>query len=381
VAEGVLENPAYARAIFSVSDTGVLAYGALGSLNNPSRLFWLDRTGKKVGTVGDPALHSAPRLSPDGKKLAVAIGDPSRATTDIWIYDLGSGRRTRLTFDPSFNSQPVWSPDGSQIVFFTTRGNGFPELYRKASNGVGAEEPLLESHTQERPDDWSPDGKFIIFEPNATLNSLWLVPLSGNRKPAVFLAGESGTYPTEARFSPNGKWLAYVLYGSGNREIYITPFPGKTGKWQVSVAGGRYPRWRADGKELFFLTKNDTILTAVDVDLSGSAPRHSTFSKNRHGRFQESNLFQELFEEIVARCVEAGLVRGKHMSVDGSFIQANADRDSCWRSRSDTASEGTPALFLYEDRDRINAHDDRRNEHEPMMRHEVPRGRHQGRAC
>ena len=276
VAEGVLENPAYARAIFSVSDTGVLAYGALGNLNNPSRLLWLDRTGKKVGTVGEPALHSAPRLSPDGKKVAVAIGDASRGTTDIWIYDLGNGGRTRLTFDPSFNSQPVWSPDGNQIVFFTTRGNGFPELYRKASNGVGAEEPLMDTHSQERPDDWSPDGKFIIFEPNASLNSLWLVPLSGSRKPTVFLGGESGTYPTEARFSPNGKWLAYVEYGSGNREVYITPFPGKTGKWQVSVAGGRYPRWRADGKELFFLAKNDTILTAIDVDLSGSAPRTST---------------------------------------------------------------------------------------------------------
>ena len=137
VAEGVLENPPYARAVFSVSDAGVLAYGSVGSLNNPSRLLWLDRTGKKIGTVGEPALLSAPRLSPDGKKVAVAIGDVGRGTTDIWIYDLGSGGRTRLTFDPSFNSQPVWSPDGSQIVFFTTRGNGFPELYRKASNGVG----------------------------------------------------------------------------------------------------------------------------------------------------------------------------------------------------------------------------------------------------
>jgi hypothetical protein len=100
--------------------------------------------------------------------------------------------------------------------------------------------------------------------------------LCRERKPFEFLGGESGTYPTEARFSPNGEWLAYVEYGSGKREVYITPFPGKNGKWQVSVAGGRYPRWWGDGKELYFLAQNDTTLVAVDVDLSGNVPRIGT---------------------------------------------------------------------------------------------------------
>ena len=275
-AEGVLENPPYSRAIVSASDDGVLAFGGTGSRSEPSRLRWLDRTGKQVGTVGDPAMYSAPRLSPDGKRLAVTIGDPARGTTDIWIYNLGSGSKTRLTFDPSVNSQPVWSPDGSQIVFFSTRTTSFPQLFLKASNGAGSEELLLDSHMQDRPDDWSPDGKFIMYEPNTSVNALWVLSLSGDRKPSVFLSGESGTWPTEARFSPDGKWIVYVEYGSGKREVYITPFPSKAGKWQVSSTGGRYPRWRADGKELFFLANNDTTVMAVDVDLSGSAPRIDT---------------------------------------------------------------------------------------------------------
>ena len=275
VADGVLENTPYSRAIVSVSDNGVLAYGAM-SRAEPSRLRWLDRTGKQVGMVGDAAMYTAPRLSPNGKKLAVTISDFARGTTDIWIYDLGNGGKTRLTFDPSLNTQPVWSPDGSQIVFFSNRKDSFPKLYRKASNGAGSDELLLDMQTQDRPDDWSPDGKFLVYEPNTSVNALWLLPLTGEHKPSVFLSGESGTYPTEARFSPDGKWLAYVEYGSGKRDVYITSFPGKTGKWQVSAAGGRYPRWRGDGKELFFLAKNDTTLMAVDVDLSGSAPRTGT---------------------------------------------------------------------------------------------------------
>ena len=272
VADDVLENVPYSRTIVSTSDIGSLAYGGAGSRTER----WLDRTGKQVGTVGDLATYTAPRLSPDGKKLAVAIGDTARGTSDIWIYDLTGGSKTRLTFDPTINSQPVWSPDGREIVFFSNRLTSFPQLYRKASNGTGSEELLLDSGMQDRPDDWSPDGKFLIYEPNSSVNALWLLPLSGERKPSVFLSGESGAFPTEARFSPDGKWLAYVEYGSGKRDVYITPFPSKAGKWQVSVGGGRYPRWRGDGKELFFLAKNDTTLMAADVDLNGSAPRTAT---------------------------------------------------------------------------------------------------------
>ena len=276
VADGVLENLPYARAIVSVSDNGILAYGSAGSVVEPSRLRWLDRSGKQLAMVGDPALYSSPRLSPDGKRLAVTIGDPGRGATDIWIYDLQGGGRIRFTFDPSMNSQSVWSPDGSHIAFFSTRNNSFPQLYMKPSNGAGSEERLLVSKTQDRTDDWSPDGKFIIYEPNQSVNSLWLLPLSGDRKPVVFIGAETSVFPREARFSPNGKWVAYVEYDSGRRDVYITPFPDRNGKWQISPAGGEYPRWRGDGKELFFLGNNATTVMAVDVDLTGSAPRIGT---------------------------------------------------------------------------------------------------------
>ena len=274
--DGALENPLYSRSIVSVSTNRILVYGGAGSRAEPSRLLWLDRGGKQVGEVGEPggsATYTAPRLSPDGKKLAVTLGDPARGATDIWIYDLASGTRTRLTFDPAGSNQAIWSPDGSEIVFFSNRLTSFPQMYRKASNGVGKDELLLNSHGQDRPDDWSPDGKYIMYEPNSSVNTLWLLPLFGERKPLVLIGGEAGNFPAQGKFSPDGKWLAHAEYGQGRLELYLTPFPSTTGKWQVSAGGGQYPRWRGDGKELFFLAQNDTVLMAVDVDLNGSAPR------------------------------------------------------------------------------------------------------------
>jgi Tol biopolymer transport system component len=230
IGQGILVNAPYSRAILSVSDNGVLAYGGVPGEAELSRLRWLDRTGKQLSTVGDPGTYANPRLSPEGTKLAVVIGDASRAATDIWIYDLRHGGRTRLTFDSSLNYSPVWSPDGSQIVYWSTRKNGFPQLYRKAANGEGSDELLLASNTTDQPDDWSPDGQFILYEPNPTVAELWLLPVFGDRKPAVFLSGEGGTLPGEGTFSHDGKWLAFTEYSRGKREVYITSFPGKTGK-------------------------------------------------------------------------------------------------------------------------------------------------------
>jgi len=273
IAQNVLVNAPYGRAILSASDNGVLAYAGAPSAAEPSQLRWLDRTGKQIGAVGDPGLYANPRLSPDGTKLAVAIADASRAAVDIWIYDLQNGGKTRLTFDTSLNFLPIWSPDGGQVVFDSNRSKGFPQLYRKAANGEGSDELPLASNTTDLPDDWSPDGRLILYEPNPTVAELWLLPISGERKPAVFLSGEGGTLPGEGTFSHDGKWLAFTEYSAGKREVYITSFPGKTGKWQVSVAGGHYPRWRGDGKELFFLRADNATVMSVDLDLKNSVPR------------------------------------------------------------------------------------------------------------
>ena len=276
IGQGVLVNEPYSRSVLSASDNGVLAYGGAGAVE-PSRLRWLDRTGKQIGTVGDPGAYSNPRLSPDGTKLAVAVGDISRAATDIWIYDLARGGRARLTFDASLNYEPIWSPDGSQIVFSSARRGGFPQLFRKAASGEGSEELLLDSpNTTDRPDDWSPDGRFIVYEPNPSVGSLWLLPLFGERKPSVFLSGDAGTFPGEGTFSHDGKWLAFTEYTAGKREVYITSFPAKTGKWQVSVGGGHYPQWRGNEKELLFLGQDNSTVMNVDLDLKGPVPRIGT---------------------------------------------------------------------------------------------------------
>ncbi len=276
IGQGVLVNEPYSRATLSVSDNGILAYGGGGNAIEPSRLRWLDRSGKEIGTVGEPDTYSNPRLSPDGTKLAVAVGDFSRGATDIWIFDLVHRGKTRLTFEPVLNYQPVWSPDSSQIIFASNRKGGFSQLYRKAANGEGGDEPLMDSNTTDRPDDCSPDGRFIMYEPNMSLASLWLLPLSGERKPAVFLGGEAGTLPGEGAFSRDGKWLAFAEYSTGKREVYITPFPAKTGKWQVSTVGGHYPRWRRDGKELFFLGPDNGTVMSVDLDTTGAVPHIGT---------------------------------------------------------------------------------------------------------
>ena len=211
--------------------------------------------------------------SVSGSRPALAIADESRGATDIWICDLLHGGKTRLTFDSSLNYSPIWSPDGGQVVFNSTRKNGFPQLYRKAANGEGSDELLLASNTTDFPDDWSRDGRFILYEPNPTVAELWLLPISGDRKPAVFLSGEGGTLPGEGTFSHDGKWLAFSEYSAGKREVYITSYPGKTGKWQVSAGGGHYPRWRGDGSELFFLGGDNATMMAVDLDLKNAVPR------------------------------------------------------------------------------------------------------------
>ena len=272
VAQSVLVNAPYCRIVVAVSENGLLAYAGAGQ-PEPSQLRWLDRTGKQIGAVDAAGMYSNPNLSPDGKKLAVVIPDPARAASDIWIYDLAHGRKNRLTFDASLNYSPIWSGDGRYIIFSSTRKNGFPQLFRKAADGAGADESLLDSNTTDRPDDSSPDGRFILYEPNPAAASLWLLPTSGERKPEVFLGGDTGIFPGEGTFSRDGKWLAFTEYTGGKREVYVTPFPGKTGKWQVSSGGGHYPRWRGDGNELFFLGADNTTMMAVDLDLKNAIPR------------------------------------------------------------------------------------------------------------
>ena len=182
--------------------------------------------------------------------------------------DLARNIASRFTFDPADDTLPLWSPDGTRLFFSSSR-EGVQQLYQALSDRPGSEELLLRSGAWKAPDDVSSDGRFLIYETidPKTLIDLWLLPLSGDRTPEPFVATPFDEYG--AQFSPDGRWVAYVSNESGRGEISVQAFPGPGGKWQVSSGGGTMPRWRKDGRELFFLGA-DGQLMAAEVRLSPS---------------------------------------------------------------------------------------------------------------
>ncbi len=181
----------------------------------------------------------------------------------MWLVDLARGASSRFTFDPAADFNPVWSPDSTRIVFSSTR-LGLPDLYLKASSGAGNEELLLKSGGAKSANDWSSDGRFILYEElnPKTDNDLWVLPLFGDKTPVPFL--QTNFSEAQAKFSPDGKWIAYFSNESGTGQVYVQNFPATGGKWMVSTNGGTSPRWRQDGKELFYIAP-DRKLMAVDV--------------------------------------------------------------------------------------------------------------------
>ena len=248
---------------FSVSETGVLVYYG-GSDFNKADLVWVDRQGKPLGTVAKAADYGYIRLSRDDKRLAIALRDPS-TRWDLWIHDLSHEGQTRFTFDSGNEIFPIWSPDGSRIAFSSNR-DGHVNMYEKPSNGSGNEEQLLISNDAEFCNDWSTDGQFIAFHKLTpqTRSDIWIVPMSGDRKPFAYLETPFGE--REARFSPNGRWIAYVSDETGPREVYVQSFPIGRGKWQISRGGGGPPKWRGDGKEIFFVSGDKLMSVEVKTD-------------------------------------------------------------------------------------------------------------------
>jgi eukaryotic-like serine/threonine-protein kinase len=233
------------RGAFSVSPDGVIVYISQAE-DVLQRLTWIDRQGREIGTVGEPALYFGPRLSPDGRRIAVARLDRRTRLGDIYVVN-ESGGSERLTFDPANDLQPVWSPDGAFIIWGSQR-NGKSQLLRKRADGAGAEVLLHESEHPLAPDDVSPDGRIVVFREShpVTKNDLWTVPLDGS-EPARPLLNTDADEP-RARFSPDGRLIGYI---SDNR-AYVQPFPEMSSKWQVSADRGNVPQWRRDGRELYF---------------------------------------------------------------------------------------------------------------------------------
>ena len=265
IAEHVYFESFTSKTSFSVSNNGSLVYQT-GTGSAGVRLIWFDRNGKQIEAINQPSVYNDLRLSPDGKRIAISQLDAKNKNTDIWLYEISRSVWTRFTFDPAVERWPIWSPDGNTIVFYSAR-KGRSDLYQRAASGAGSEELLLESNLIKNPSDWSRDGKFIAYHADdpKTRNDIWILPLSpkgasGDRKTFVFLQTEF--HEMRATFSPDGRWIAYQSNESGREEVYVRPFPGPGGKWQISTNGGTRARWRRDGKELFYLGYDDRIMAA-----------------------------------------------------------------------------------------------------------------------
>ncbi len=230
-----------------------------------SRLVWFDRSGKELGQVGGPEEFVNVALSPDGKSVAVNKTDQTNQNIDIWIYALQGNRLRRLTFDPAINSQPIWSPDGSHIVFSSSRKQAF-DLYLKPSDGSQDEKDIESTTLDKYPQDWSRDGKYILYIRDTELWTLSYPDLVS--KP--FLTGPSAH--RGGQFSPDGKWVAYASNETGKWEVYVTSFPDAKGKWQVSNTGGLQPRWRGDGRELFYFSPDGKLMAVPINTISGFDP-------------------------------------------------------------------------------------------------------------
>ncbi len=250
---------------FSGSDNGVLVYRN-GSQEQHLQLTWFDRQGKAVGTAGEPSDFLSAALSPDGARVAFSQFGTSR--NGIWMLDVSRKTSTRFTFDPAVTS-PVWSPDGSRVVF-SSYTNGY--LYQKLTSGAKDEEPLVKSSENKLATSWSRDGRFLLYTATdpKTKGDLWVLPFGGDKKPVAFLRTEFDE--RDGHFSPDGHWVAYTSNESGRNEIYIRAFspdsvaaPSDTGgKWLISTDGGTDPRWRGDGKELYYRGTGGRLM-AVEI--------------------------------------------------------------------------------------------------------------------
>ena len=266
IVEQVGYSATTARTLFSVSSTGVLAYRP--NVPSNTQLVAYDRAGKQLEKVGNEGDFLGLSLSPDDKRIAVSRLDPDVGSYDLWIIEFGGGKALRLTFDQTNETFPVWSPDGSRIVF-TSNKNGEADLYQRLSNGAGNDELLYGSNNLKAATDWSSDGQFIVYEDRGpkTNHDLWVLPRSGDQKP--FAVVQTTFNEMKGRLSPDGKWIAYQSNESGTNQVTVQSFPPSGARWQVSTNGGYQPKWRRDGKELFYVAP-DKKLMVVAVKTEGN---------------------------------------------------------------------------------------------------------------
>jgi serine/threonine protein kinase len=279
-------------AAFWLSDSGALLFRE-GQALEQVKLNWVASDGRRLGEAGPQGPYSSLRMLPDGKRVALARRDPGDPS-DIWTLDLDRHVLTRATTDPLTDSCPTWSPDGSQIAFSSSRSGSY-QIYRKSSGGSGPEEQLTTTSPGKCPLDWSRDGRYLLYRETAgTTSDLWALPLDDRSHPIPIV--RSSFDEADGQFAPSGKWIAYTNDETGQYEVYVKPFPpaenGRDGRSQISSLGGRAPRWRGDGAELFYMTLDGRKIVSVAVRATGTkiefGPPQELFSASMPADMGES---------------------------------------------------------------------------------------------
>jgi serine/threonine-protein kinase len=300
ILEGVAASMGVGGAQFSFSNTGNLIYVADRAGGQNVSIYWMDRAGEFTPLRETPGNYSSPAFSPDGKRLALEINDGK--SSEIWVYEWDRDTLTRLTFAGEENTNPVWTPDGQRIVY-SSRGKGGPfNLWWIRADGGGNAQRLNENKSPQGAGSWRPDGKVLAFSqnnPGPNMDILTL-PIEGDEKsgwkpgePKPFLNSPSAK--AEPAFSPDGRWLAYEGSESGSYEVYVRPFPGPGGKWQISTGGGVLPKWSRNARELFYRTYDNKIMV-VAYTASADSFRADKPQLWSPGQFTELGLFTYNFD-------------------------------------------------------------------------------------
>ena len=330
-------------AAFAASNTNVLLYrndappspvarGRSGAANGDPPLRWQLRIGRG-DDAGPAGAWSGPDLSPDGKRFAVHRHEGEGG--DLWLFTVGQTTPSRFTFDASQdNSSPVWSPDGSRIAF-ASRRNGKFGLYVKASDNTRSEELLSEFETPAVPMSWAADRLVYWTRSPKTAGDVWILPLTGDRKPIPFLQARADERTPQV--SPDGRWIAYSSNETGRSEIYIQPFPQGPGRIQVSVNGGVYPRWRKDGKELYFLN----IISVGSVMAS---------SVRVNGASIERDVPRSLFQAVYVNDSHGGIQHHAYATLDGErFLIPQFDSIAAAFGRAGRGGNNAAATAVLQD--------------------------------